>query len=288
MADSSFLDHTTHRLWYRRIILPKAIAPKMPLLDRDGVKLYYEVYGDGTPLILSHGYSSTSEMWRQQVPTLSKSFKLIIWDMRGHGQTDYPTDQSLYSEDHTVLDILALLDHVCPGQKAIIGGLSLGGYMSLAFHRLHSERVKALLIIDTGPGYKKDAARDAWNKTARETAVRFERDGLKSLQSASAERSQVTHRNAEGLARAAKGMLAQRNDAVFHSLSSIKVPTLIVVGADDKPFLAATDYMNKKIQGSEKLVVPNAGHAVNIDQPQLFVEGIMPFLNKLEGIKAKL
>ncbi len=260
----------------------------MPYLTRDGVRLYYEVYGNGTPLILSHGYSSTSDMWRQQVSTISKSFTLIIWDMLGHGNSDYPTEQSLYSEAHTVADIAALLDHVCPGRKAIVGGLSLGGYMSLAFYRVHSERVKALLIIDTGPGFKKDSAREAWNKTAHETAARFEQRGLETLQNSTPERSQVTHRNADGLARAARGMLAQRNSDVFHSLDSIKVPSIIIVGADDKPFIAATDYMTKKIPGAQKVVIPNAGHAANIDQPQAFLDGLMPFLDKVEQGKSKL
>ena len=261
----------------------------MPKLDRDGVGLYFEVHGSGTPLILTHGYSSTSAMWAEQVPALSRSFTLIIWDMRGHGKSDYPSDPSLYSEAHTVADMAALVDHVSgPNNKAIVGGLSLGGYMSLAFYRVHSERVKALLIIDTGPGFKKDAARDAWNKTAQQTAERFERDGLAPLQEASPERSQVTHRNAKGLALAAKGMLAQRNAAVIDSLGDVKVPSLIVVGADDKPFLAASDYMAKKIPGAEKVVVPKAGHAVNIDQPEAFLKGLMPFLEMVEGPRAKL
>ena len=227
-------------------------------------------------------------MWDAQLTTLSAQFTLITWDMRGHGQSSYPSDPSLYSEAHTVSDIAALLDHVAPGRKAIVGGLSLGGYMSLAFHRVYPERVKALLIIDTGPGFKKDEAREAWNKTANETAERFEREGLKSLQNLSPERSQVTHRNADGLALAARGMLAQQNSNVFHSLDSIKVPSLIIVGADDKPFLPATAYMAKKIAGAEKVVIPNAGHAANIDNPQGFIDGLMPFLKKVEQGRAKL
>ncbi len=100
----------------------------------------------------------------------------------------------------------ALLDTV-GATSAIVGGLSLGGYMSLAFYRAHPERVRALLIIDTGPGFKKDEARDAWNKRAHETGDRFEREGLEVLKSLSRERSSVVHRDASGLARAARGML---------------------------------------------------------------------------------
>src|SRR5438874_13385635 len=107
--------------------------------------------------------------------------------------------------------------------STIIGGLSLGGYMSLSFYRAHPERVRALLIIDTGPGFRKDDARDAWNKRAFETADRFEREGLAVLKSASRERSTVVHREASGLARAARGMLTQRDAAVIDTLPRIKV-----------------------------------------------------------------
>jgi pimeloyl-ACP methyl ester carboxylesterase len=252
----------------------------MPKLNRDGVNIYYEVHGSGPPLLLTHGYSSTSAMWQGQIAALSKQHKLILWDMRGHGQSDYPVDPLAYSEALTVGDMAALLDTVGAG-SAIVGGLSLGGYMSLAFYRAHPERVRALLIIDTGPGFKKDEARDAWNKRAHETGDRFEREGLEVLKSLSRERSSVVHRDASGLARAARGMLTQRDAGVIETLPQIKVPALVVVGADDTPFLAASDYMAAKIPGAQKMVIPAAGHAANIDQPQAFIDAVLPFLDSL-------
>jgi len=111
----------------------------MAKINRDGVDIYYEVHGNGPPLLLTHGYSSTSGMWQGQIEALSKHHKLILWDMRGHGQSDYPDDPNAYSEALTVADMAALLDEVGAG-KAIVGGLSLGGYMSLAFYRSHLER----------------------------------------------------------------------------------------------------------------------------------------------------
>ncbi len=257
----------------------------MPKLDRDGIKIYYEVHGDGPPLILTHGYSSTSAMWQGQIAALSQRHKLILWDMRGHGQSDYPQDPNAYSEALTVADIAALLDEV-GAERAIVGGLSLGGYMSLAFYRAHPARVRALLIIDTGPGFKKDDAREAWNRRALDTAERLERDGLAVLQSASRERSTVRHRDATGLALAARGMLTQRDARVIELLGEIKVPSLVVVGADDAPFLAASDYMAAKIPGAKKVVIPQAGHAVNIDQPQAFIDAVLPFLASLPGSAA--
>jgi pimeloyl-ACP methyl ester carboxylesterase len=252
----------------------------MPKLDRDGVKIYYEVHGEGPPLILTHGYSSTSAMWQGQIAALSQRHKIVLWDMRGHGRSDYPQDPNAYSERLTVADMAALLDEV-GASSAIVGGLSLGGYMSLAFYRAYPARVRALLIIDTGPGFKKDEARQAWNRRALDTADRLERDGLLVLKSASRERSTVQHRDARGLALAARGMLTQRDARVIELLPEIKVPSLIVVGADDTPFLAASEYMAAKIPGAKKVVIPQAGHAVNIDQPRAFIDAVLPFLGSL-------
>src|ERR1700681_1259124 len=250
----------------------------MPKISRDGVKIHYEVHGGGPPLLLTHGYSSTAAMWRGQIEALSKHHKLVLWDMRGHGQSDYPDDPAAYSEALTIADMAALLDEV-GARSAIVGGLSLGGYMALAFYRGHPERVRALLIIDTGPGFKKDEAREAWNKRAYETAERLEREGLAVLKSLSRERSDAAHRDASGLTRAARGLLTRRDARVIELLPN--VPSLIVVGADDAPFLAASDYMAAKIPAAKKVVIPAAGHAVNIDQPQAFIDAVLPFLYSL-------
>jgi pimeloyl-ACP methyl ester carboxylesterase len=251
----------------------------LPNINRDGVDIYYEVHGSGPPLLLTHGYSLTSAMWQGQIEALSRHHQLIVWDMRGHGRSDYPDDPSAYSEALTVADMAALLDEV-GASSAIVGGLSLGGYMSLAFYRAHPQRVEALLIIDTGPGFKKDEARAAWNKRAQNTGDRFEREGLSGLELTSRERSTASHRDASGLARAARGMLTQRDASVIELLPDIKVPSLVVVGADDTPFLAASDYMAAKIPGAKKAVIPAAGHVVNIDAPAAFINAVLPFLEQ--------
>lgn len=250
----------------------------MPKLDRDGVAIHYEVYGQGPTLLLSHGFSATSQMWAGQIEALSADHQLVLWDMRGHGQSDYPDDPAAYSEAATVADMAALLDAV-GADKAIIGGLSLGGYMSLAFHRDHPERTAALLIIDTGPGYRKDEARDGWNRNALAIGDRYATRGLGSQ--SSAEQRASRHRSAEGLAHAARGMLTQRDASVMESLPTIAVPALVIVGADDTPYLAASDYMAGKIPGARKVVIPNAGHAANIDQPEAFNAAVADFLDSL-------
>ena len=250
----------------------------MPNINRDGVALYYEVHGSGPPLLLTHGYSSTSAMWQGQIEALSRHHQLIVWDMRGHGRSDYPNDAAAYSEALTVADMAALLDEV-GASSAIVGGLSLGGYMSLAFNLAHPERVRALMIIDTGPGYRNDEAREGWNANALRTAERYETEGLGRLSAGTPEMRMSHHRDAGGLAKAARGMLTQRDPNVLNSLPTVAVPSLVLVGADDGPFLNAADYMAAKIPGAAKVIIPNAGHAANIDQPAAFNEALMGFLD---------
>lgn len=256
----------------------------MPMLNRDGVNLYYEVHGDQGPVILlTHGYSATSQMWAGQVDLLSKDHRLVTWDMRGHGRSDSPDDPALYSETATVGDMAALLDAV-GATSAIVGGLSLGGYMSLAFNRIHPNRVDALLIIDTGPGYKNDAAREGWNQTSLRTAERYETEGLAVRSGGSAERRTAQHVSAKGLALAARGMLTQRDAAVIASLPDIKAPSIVIVGSEDAPFLAASDYMAAKIPGAKKAVIEGAGHAANIDRPEAFNAALTGFLKGLQAV----
>ncbi len=252
----------------------------MAKLSRAGVGIHYETHGAGPVILLTHGFSATAEMWRGQIAALAKNHTLVLWDMRGHGRSEYPADQAEYSEEKTVEDMAALLDAAGAGQ-AIVGGLSLGGYMSLAFHATHPERVKALLIIDTGPGYRQDEARESWNRNALKTAERYETDGLGLLSGGSAERRAARHRDATGLARAARGMLTQKNARVIESLPGVKVPSIVIVGEKDTPFVAASDYMAAKIPGARKAVIPNAGHAANIDNPEAFNAAVEAFLAEI-------
>ena len=251
----------------------------MPFLERAGVRIFYEAQGEGPPVLLTHGYSATSQMWSAQVDTFKERYRLIVWDMRGHGRTDYPEEQAAYSEAHTVADMAAVLD-ACGVERAVIAGLSLGGYSTLAFHLAHRERVRAMMLFDTGPGFKKDEAREAWNERAQKRAADLEAQGL-AARGESDEVKLSTHRSADGLARAARGMLTQKDARIIQSLETVAVPTLVLAGADDTPFLAATDYMVHKIPGARKVIVPDAGHASNLHQPGAFNEAMGSFLDAL-------
>jgi pimeloyl-ACP methyl ester carboxylesterase len=251
----------------------------MAYLNRDGVQIYYEERGKGPAVLLSHGYSASARMWRGQMEALADRYHVIAWDMRGHDRSDSPADPALYSHQLSVADMAAVLD-ACAVTRAVIGGLSLGGYMSLEFHLAHPERTIALMLFDTGPGYKRDDARAEWNRMAESMAHALETKGFAAT-SSGAEVRVAQHRSAQGLAHAARGMLAQKDGRVIESLPAITLPTLVLVGAGDERFLASADYMAAKIPGAEKVVIEGAGHAANIDQPEKFNAAVRSFLDRV-------
>jgi pimeloyl-ACP methyl ester carboxylesterase len=254
----------------------------MPVLERTGVRLFYEIRGPAgpaTPVLLTHGFAASARMWEPNLAVLAGGRRVVTWDLRGHGRSDAPDDPSLYSEPLAVADMAALLDAVGV-ERAVIGGLSLGGYLSLAFYLGHPERVAALMLFDTGPGYRRDAARDDWNRRVERTAVAYEAGGL----AAQPERGGIIgaeHGSAAGLVLAARGIMTQSHPGVIDSLPTIAVPTLVVVGAQDAPFLAAADYMAARIPGATKVVIEGAGHAANVDQADAFNRAVLAFLEDL-------
>jgi pimeloyl-ACP methyl ester carboxylesterase len=250
----------------------------VPTIDRAGVSIHYEVHGPdkAPPILLSHGYGATCRMWDGQIAAFADRYRLVLWDMRGHGESGDPRDPALYSQALTVGDMAAVLD-ASGIERAVIAGLSLGGVMSLAFHIAHPERVRALMLFDTGPGFRNPEARRQWNERAEARAGELEEKGL-AVSGGGDETRLGRHRSAQGLAGAARGMLAQFDSSLIDSLPSIAVPTLVLVGAEDHHFLGAADYMAAKIPGARKIVIPGAGHAANLDQPAAFNHAAATFL----------
>lgn len=248
----------------------------------NGVTIRYEVSGEGPAVLLTHGYSSTGRAWADQHRALGDAYRVISWDMRGHGETESPDDLALYSHDLTVDDMRGLLGHLGV-ERAVVGGLSLGGTMSLAFYRRYPSMVRALVICDSGPGYRNAEARAEWNRRAEARAAGLEARGLEVLSGGSRDMREAIgrHRSARGLAHAARGMLTQRDAAIIDSLPDIRVPTLVIVGDQDTPFLAPSEYMAKKIPGARLEVIAGAGHSSNLDQPETFNRVVRAFLDSL-------
>ena len=251
----------------------------MPVLDRPGGSIRYDVSGSGLPLLLTHGYGATSAMFSQNLAALGAGNEVVTWDIRGHGGSESPADPGCYSASAALSDMAALLDEL-GHDRAVLGGHSLGGYLSLDFALSFPGRVAGLVLIDTGPGFRNDEAREGWNRRAEGTATRLAEQGLAAL-GPSAELHAGGHRDVDGLILAARGTLTQRDAHVLNGLPQILAPALVVVGADDEHFLAAADYMAARIPVARKVVIPGAGHAPNIDKPELFDLEVRDFLDEL-------
>ena len=248
----------------------------------NGIEIDYQDTGRGRPILLTHGHMSGRTAWDGQHAALADRYRVISWDIRGHGQTEVPDDPAQYSLELTVADIRALLSHLGI-ERAVIGGLSLGGYVSLAFYLAHPEMVEALVICDSGPGYRNAQARQQWNERALVRADELEAQGLESLAGRSREvqETRSRHRSARSLAHATRGILAQQGSAVIDGLPSIDVPTLVIVGDQDTAFLASCEYMTKKIPGARLETIVGAGHSSNLDQPEAFNRVLLDFLDAL-------
>ena len=251
----------------------------MPIVELNGIHINYEEHGAhyGTPILLTHAYAAALQMWQPQFERL-KDYRIIAWDMRGHGGTDSPPRQEDYTEKLTVEDMASLLRHLGI-EKAVIGGLSLGGYISLEFQLAHPEMTLALILCNTGPGYRKDDARQGWNDFSIGYAQRFEEKGLEGLgRGIEVDATRQYQRSAQGLAFAGRGILTQRDAKVIDHIDQIDVPVLVVWGADDQRYKSGCEYIAAKAPKAQFAVIEGAGHAVNLYQPEKFNETVLAFL----------
>ena len=256
----------------------------MPKVRVNNIELYYQSHGQGYPVVFLHGFVGTVDMWQPQVPVLSREYRFIIYDARGHGQSESPSSPEQYSADIVVEDLVQLLESLGI-EKAVVGGLSMGGYQSLRFYLRHPQMVAALILMDTGPGYRNPVRREEWNCQQEERAKLLEAQGIEAFAVGAPSytpRDLILKQNPVGLAHMARKVVGQHDSWVIENLGTIKVPTLILVGEKDTPFLQAAEYMSKTIPGAQYMIIPKAGHAANQDNVEVFNRAVLDFLSKLD------
>jgi pimeloyl-ACP methyl ester carboxylesterase len=229
------------------------------------------------PMLLSHGFGASQAMWRANLEALGAERELLTWDLPGHGASGAGGE---LSQEGCIAEMLALLD-LLGAPRAVICGMSLGGYLSLLLCARHPERVAALVLVDTGPGFRDDAAREAWNTWVRALADELDARGLSALRAGPESLGAEHLSGAPGLVAAARAILSQRDGEVLGSLAQLTAPTLIVVGAEDERFLGAAHVMARRIPGAREVTLANAGHAANIEQAAAFNSAVGEFLGQL-------
>jgi len=267
------------------------------LIAEDGVGLYAESHGDGIPLIFSNGLCTTCENFRPQVEAfVAAGVQLILWDYRGHGRSESPDDPTAYSLDRVLSDLGRVLDWAAPGRRAVLGGSSFGGLASLHFAYKNPQRVRALLLIGTGPGFKDPEAGARWSKLTERSASLIEKEGSSAFVKSRAAPSLIGLRPDLPAARAAADAIARQDPvglvhfqrqiaahvpAIIDELSEIDCPALVVVGEKDEAFSRAADVLTARLSRVERETIPGAGHMANIDESEAFNAIALRFLGKI-------
>jgi len=262
----------------------------MAVIEIDNLKIAYTDTGSGRPVVLIHGYPFNRSLWNEQVAVLGQNYRVIAPDLRGFGESDAAAETA--TMDRMAQDVALLMNHLEIARATIVG-LSMGGYVALAFYKQLSSRVRALILADTRPQSDTEEAK----RTRLQQAEQALSEGMASIADAMlpklltpetvSKRPDVVKRvrdmmlktKPEGAAAALRGM-AQRDDQTS-LLSKISVPVLILVGAEDAITpVADSEKMNQAIAGSRLVVLENAGHVSNLERTDQFNEALLDFLKE--------
>jgi 3-oxoadipate enol-lactonase len=262
-------------------------------VEFNDVEISYVDRGAGLPILFVHGFPLDSTLWQPQLDALSDEYRVIVPDLRGFGGS---TPSLAMTMEQYADDLRALLDELSINE-VVLAGLSMGGYIAFAFYRKYSGRVRGLVLVDTRPQADSDEARA--NRAV--TAERVTEHGVAALADGMLEKllSPATFKDQPDLVRTVRAMMsrqsvsgtlaalygmAERPDS-RPMLGEISVPTLVVVGADDMLTpVADAELMVDAIPGSDLVVIPDAGHLSNLEQPQVFNQALREFLaGQVEG-----
>lgn len=268
----------------------------MPIARINDVNIHYESHGSGFPLVFVYGLGGNTGMWAGQIDAFAPHYRFITWDPRGHGKSDSPPHWKQYGLKIAAQDLNGLLDHLGI-EQAFVGGLSMGGGIAATYAVAHPERVRALLIMDSnsasGLGQKPAmrAMREKSIELAETLGMQAVADyvieanpNLKIQAAASPEARRdmcqmYLDLNPVGYANTIRTMLEE----IFptEKLATLKMPTLVLAGETD-PSLDAARLTHSMIPGAEFVMLPDAGHTSNLDNPQAFNASVLAFLRQHE------
>jgi len=273
----------------------------MPYADSNGVKLYYEETGAGTPAIFVHEFAGDYRSWEPQVRYFSRRYRCITYNARGYPPSDVPRATDAYSQSHAVDDIAAVLRHLGIAQ-AHVCGLSMGGYATLHFGIRYPQMVLSLAICGAGHGSDPNT-RQQFLQDSAALADRLEQNGMEeAIKNYAVSAYRIAYRRKDprgfdefrrqfaehsniGSALTTRGYQLKR--PTIYDLESevarISAPALIVVGDEDAPCLEPALFLKRKIRSAGLLVIPNSGHSINLEETEAFNRALLDFWSAAEA-----
>jgi pimeloyl-ACP methyl ester carboxylesterase len=274
----------------------------MPHLSTDdGVKLHYEETGSGAPVVFVHEFAGDYRSWEPQVRYFARRYRCIAFNARGWPPSEVPQDAARYSQARACDDIRCVLDGL-KIDKAHIVGLSMGGLSTLHFGLTYPTRARSLLVAGAGYGSER-SEREKFRNEAVVIAGKLEAEGMAAFAEAYAygpTRVQFENKDPRGFAEF-KAMLAEHSakgaantqlgvqrerPSIFDledGLAKLDVPMLVVTGDEDWPCLLPGVFIKRTCPSAALLVVPNSGHAINIEEPAAFNAALADFLAQVDS-----
>ena len=266
----------------------------------DGVKLYYEETGEGTPIIFVHEFAGDHRSWEPQVRYFSRNYKCIVFSARGFTPSDTPADFEMYSQDIAREDIKAVLDSLDIGEAHVIG-LSMGGFSALHFGMHYPDRVLSQVIAGCGYGADEGSS-EQFKRETSEAARRMETETMEVFGATYALgptrvqfqnkdprgwqefETQLRQHSSLGSANTMRGVQSRRPSlyALKDSLQKMTVPTLILNGDEDEPCLDVSLFLKRTIPSSALTLIPRTGHTCNLEEPALFNQLCGDFIHQVE------
>lgn len=268
----------------------------MTLIDANGVRLNVDLQGEGPALLLLHGFTGSSATWTPHMAAFN-GFTTVAIDLLGHGNSDAPSDSSRYRMERCVDDLTTVLDQL-EIERAAVLGYSMGGRMALQFALGVPARLWALVLESASPGIDDAAEREDRVRSDAALADEIEQNGIEAFvdrwqaiplfasQSRLSEaardelRCQRLRNRAVGLANSLRGAGAGQEAPVLGRLGELRVPTLLIAGALDQKYVAFANKMSDALPCARTQIVPDAGHATHLEQPEAFDRLVGEFLRR--------
>jgi pimeloyl-ACP methyl ester carboxylesterase len=271
----------------------------MALAPINGIDIYYEEHGQGTPVLFCHEFAGDYRSWAPQVQYLARRYRTITYSARGYHPSSVPMDAAAYSEEANVEDAYGLLRFLGIEQAHIVG-LSMGGNVTIKLGLAHPEVCLSLVAAGAGFG---SVNPEEFRANALETADLFERIGMEEAAETygrGPSRLRFQQKDPLGFAQMLRYLgehstlgsaMTMRNVQgkrktlyeVADQLSGLNVPTLIIAGDEDELALEPALMMKRKIPNSGLLIVPKTGHTVNLEEPALFNQAVSEFISAVDS-----
>ncbi len=270
-------------------------------LTDDGVKLYFEETGSGTPVIFVHEFAGDLRSWEPQLRAFGQRYRAIAYNARGYPPSDVPEQSSSYSQNRAADDIASVLDHLGVASAHVVG-LSMGGFATLHFGFRHAARARSLTVA--GCGYGADPDKQESFRAEGANTVKFIREqGMQAFAARYAfgpTRVQFENKNPRGFAEfqrmlaehsaigAANTQLGVQRERpslydLVEPMQALRVPTLVLTGDEDWPCLLPGLLMKQHIATAALAVMPNCGHGINVEDPDQFNRIVGDFLAQVDA-----